>query len=52
MREAMAAYEKADALQADPTNDDAILRYNTCVRLIAANRLKEPHREPDTFPLE
>jgi hypothetical protein len=52
IHEAMASYEKADALQDDPTNDDAILRYNTCVRLIAANRLTEPHAEPDSFPLE
>ena len=52
LQEAMASYEKADSLQEDPTNDDAILRYNTCVRLIDSNRLTEPHAEPDTFPLE
>jgi hypothetical protein len=49
IQDAMAAYEKADALQEDPTNDDAILRYNTCVRLIHANRLTEPQHEPDTL---
>ena len=38
----MAFYEKADAIQQDDTNDDAILRYNTCVRLIEAHHLSEP----------
>ena len=42
----------ADKLQADDSNDDAILRYNTCVRLLAAHRLTEPAHEPDDYPLE
>lgn len=40
--DAMAFYEKADALQRDDANDDAILRYNTCVRQIEAHHLVEP----------
>jgi hypothetical protein len=50
--DAMKAYERADALEDDPSNDDARLRFNTCVRLIQAHRLTEPHPEADTFPLE
>lgn len=42
IQDAMAFYGRADAVQADTTNDDAILRYNTCVRLIAAYGLAEP----------
>ena len=49
---AMEAYEKADALHDDATNDDPRLRFNTCVRLIQAHRLTEPHPENDSFPLE
>jgi hypothetical protein len=33
LREAMAAYEKAEALR-KPGNDDAILRWNTCARTL------------------
>lgn len=50
--QAMALYEKADALQKDDSNDDAVLRYNTCVRLIEAHRLTEPSSEPEDYPLE
>jgi hypothetical protein len=46
IQDAMRFYEQADALQQDSANDDAILRYNTCLRLIDAHRLSEP--EPDT----
>ncbi|MFI5297428.1 MAG: hypothetical protein ACHREM_04965 [Polyangiales bacterium] len=42
IHDAMAYYERADALQRDVANDDAILRYNTCVRLIVAYGLAEP----------
>ena len=49
--DAMAFYEKADAAQPDQTNDDAILRYNTCVRLIEAHHLTEPARDEES-PLE
>ena len=36
--EAMAWYDKAEALRA-PGNDDALLRWNTCARIIMQNRL-------------
>ena len=52
IHEAMAAYEKADALQTDDANDDAILRYNTCIRLIETHRLTKPPPDTDEHPLE
>jgi len=52
IQDAMALYEEADKLQEEATNDDAILRYNTCVRLIEAHRLTEPAHEPEDYPLE
>jgi hypothetical protein len=52
IHEAMEMYEKADAAQTDNTNDDAILRYNTCVRLIEVHRLAEPAPDTDHYPLE
>jgi hypothetical protein len=52
LNEAMASYEKADALQKDDSNDDAILRYNTCVRLIESHRLTKPAPDTDHYPLE
>jgi hypothetical protein len=52
IHEAMSLYERADALQSDPTNDDAVLRYNTCVRLIERHRLTEPAQERHEYPLE
>ncbi|MBA3342298.1 MAG: hypothetical protein H0T48_10715 [Gemmatimonadaceae bacterium] len=36
LREAMAWYEKAEAMR-PAGNDDAILRWNTCARMLAAN---------------
>ena len=42
-REAMDWYEKAEGLRA-AGNDDALLRWNSCARSIAAHRL---HAEPD-----
>ena len=41
LREAMAWYERAEA-QRSPGNDEAILRWNTCGRLLARN----PHLRP------
>jgi hypothetical protein len=41
LREAMSWYEKAEALR-PPGNDDALLRWNTCARLI----LRHPHIVP------
>jgi hypothetical protein len=38
--EAMECYEKADAIN-PPGNDDAILRWNTCARIIMQSNLKE-----------
>ncbi|MBL8742327.1 MAG: hypothetical protein JNK04_14560 [Myxococcales bacterium] len=52
IQDAMKHYEEADKLQEDDSNDDAILRYNTCVRLVEAYRLSEPAHEPDDDPLE
>jgi hypothetical protein len=45
LRDAMDWYEKAEAL-ASPGNDDALLRWNTCARLILRNRLRPPPRPP------
>ena len=38
LTEAMEWFEKAEALR-PPKNDDALLRWNTCARMITANRL-------------
>jgi hypothetical protein len=45
--EAMESYEKAHALRQDSGNDDAILRWNTCARIIMQNNLCE-RQEDDT----
>jgi hypothetical protein len=48
LSQAMAAYEKAEAL-APPGNDDAVLRFNACVRMIERHGLTAPtaeEREP------
>ncbi len=51
LRDAMDHYEKAEAIR-PPGNDDAILRWNTCARLIMHHNLK-PRNEPYTeLPLE
>ncbi len=39
--EAMDYYEKADAVNPNTKNDDPILRWNTCVRIIMDNHLQE-----------
>ncbi len=52
LHDAMSAYEKADGVQTDATNDDALLRFNTCVRLIEAHRLTEPTEDKHDYPLE
>ena len=41
LREAMSWYEKAEAIR-PPNNDDAILRWNACARLI----MRDPHLVP------
>ncbi|HEY5814480.1 MAG TPA: hypothetical protein VIT23_17725 [Terrimicrobiaceae bacterium] len=38
LNEAMSWFEKAEALR-PPKNDDALLRWNTCARIIMGNRL-------------
>jgi hypothetical protein len=44
LREAMSWYERAEAIR--PTgNDDAILRWNTCARLISRNSHLAPQQE-------
>ena len=44
LREAMSWYEKAEAIR-PAGNDDAILRWNTCARLIRSNTQVAPHTE-------
>jgi len=44
LREAMTWYEKAEAIRPEG-NDDAILRWNTCARIIASNAQVAPHTE-------
>jgi len=51
-REAMSWFEKAEAIR-PPEHDDALLRWNTCARIIARNNLvaREPE-ERSELPLE
>lgn len=44
LRDAMNWYEKAEAIR-PAGNDDAILRWNTCVRLISSHAQVAPHTE-------
>jgi hypothetical protein len=44
LRHAMAWYEKAEAIR-PAGNDDSILRWNTCARLIASHAQVAPHTE-------
>ena len=50
LREAMSWYEKAEAIRPS-TNDDAILRWNACARLIMRNRHLVPVAEERGEPL-
>jgi hypothetical protein len=43
-REAMRAYEKAEAIR-PAGNDEAILRWNTCLRMLDRHQPKRPTRE-------
>jgi hypothetical protein len=52
LRAAMDLYDKAAAQKPDSAHDDAVLRYNTCVRLIELHDLREPAHEPGDYPLE
>ena len=52
LREAMSWYEKAEA-QRPSGNDEAILRWNTCARLLAGNsQLRPGSEEPVSLSLE
>jgi hypothetical protein len=42
LHEAMSCYERASSLPHAENNDDAILRFNACVRLIERARLEAP----------
>ena len=50
LREAMIHYEQAEAIR-PPNNDDAVLRWNACARLIMQDRHLEPAREEPSEPL-
>lgn len=50
LRRAMAAYERAEALRPEG-NDDALLRWNACARLIARHDHVEPGRDESFHPL-
>jgi hypothetical protein len=51
-REAMSWFEKAEAIH-PAGHDDALLRWNTCVRIIERNKLvPRQEDEPIEFPLE
>lgn len=49
LRDAMGWYERAEEIR-PPGNDDALLRWNTCARLISGNSQLEPHAEPAYEP--
>jgi hypothetical protein len=46
----MGWYEKAEAVR-PPANDDAILRWNACARMIARRGLTEPSDESERLLL-
>lgn len=50
LREAMAHYERAEALR-PPGNDDALMRWNACARLIMQDRRLVPAEEERGEPL-
>jgi hypothetical protein len=51
LREAMNWYEKAEAIR-PPGNDDALLRWNACARIIMGNRLTPRTEEKVDLQLE
>lgn len=51
LHEAMACYEKAEAMR-PPGNDDALLRWNACARIIMQNKLTARIEERVELPLE
>lgn len=50
LREAMAWYEKAEAIR-PASNDDPVLRWNACARLITRDKHLVPHQEERGEPL-
>jgi hypothetical protein len=50
LREAMASYERAEAVR-PPANDDAILRWNTCARTLARRGFARPPDPSGQMPL-
>jgi tetratricopeptide (TPR) repeat protein len=51
LREAMSWFEKAESLR-PPQNDDALLHWNTCARIIMGNQLTPRTEEKFELPLE
>jgi hypothetical protein len=51
LQEAMGPFEAAEKL-APPGNDDAVLRYNACVRMIDRHGLTPPQADDHEQPLE
>src|SRR4051794_17523331 len=51
LREAMISFEKAEAIR-PPGNDDALLRWNTCARMIMQNQLTVRSEDRIELPLE
>src|ERR1700680_231703 len=51
LHEAMSWYERAETLR-PPRNDDALLHWNTCARLIMGNQLTPRSDEKVELPLE
>ena len=50
LREAMRLYERAEAIR-PPGNDEALLRWNTCARLIMRDRHLVPHVDEPGEPI-
>jgi tetratricopeptide (TPR) repeat protein len=50
LREAMEWYEKAEAIK-PPGNDDAILRWNTCARVLSGNSHLAPEADSGYEPI-
>jgi hypothetical protein len=50
VRDAMAQFERAEALR-PPGNDEALLRWNTCVRLLQRNPRMRPVQEEPFVPM-
>lgn len=51
LQEALDCFQEAEKIR-PPGNDDSILRWNTCVRMIERHKLKAPPQERDELPLE